>query len=246
MGISFSIYATLKCRCYYVIKWVAHNLGTLFYWPLKWAFLAVILGHCVCSAALLLPISRCNGLNLGALDALFGLKEGEIKKWGKIFMSGRYFSSSWLGKKISLVLRPNSQCMHADCCFFATSINREIIPQHPSTSNKNEKTVTTLIKILFSLVTCVSDKLSDFASSFLSAPTTYWFFSKACSNFNNCDGENAVRILLGFLNGSRNSGKCGPGNVYSTEILIRCMFKSNITLLANGANKCAKQTHVGL
>ncbi len=61
------------------------------------------------------------------------------------------------------------------------------------------------------MFTCVSDKLSDLASSFLSWPTTYWFFSNACSSLSSWEGENAVRILFGFRNGSRNSGRCGPG-----------------------------------
>lgn len=49
--------------------------------------------------------------------------------------------------------------------------------------------------------TCVSDKFNACANAFLSAPTTYWLLSNACSNFNNCPGENAVRTRFGFLNG---------------------------------------------
>ena len=60
-------------------------------------------------------------------------------------------------------------------------------------------------------LTCVSDKLRCFASSLRSAPTTYWFFSKACSNFNSWLGLKAVRILFGLRKGSKNSGKWGPG-----------------------------------
>ena len=59
-------------------------------------------------------------------------------------------------------------------------------------------------------LTCVSDKLRFLASSFLSAPTTYWFFSNACSNFSSWLGLKAVRILFGLRNGSKNSGKWGP------------------------------------
>ena len=59
-------------------------------------------------------------------------------------------------------------------------------------------------------LTCVSDKLMVLASSFRSAPTTYWFFSNACSNFSSWLGLKAVRILFGFRNGSKNSGKWGP------------------------------------
>ena len=60
--------------------------------------------------------------------------------------------------------------------------------------------------------TCVSDKLSDLASSFLSCPTTYWFFSNACSSFKSWEGEKAVRIRLGLRKGNKNSGKLGPEN----------------------------------
>ena len=59
-------------------------------------------------------------------------------------------------------------------------------------------------------LTCVSDKLRCLASSLRSAPTTYWFFSKACSNFNSWLGLKAVRILFGLRKGSKNSGKWGP------------------------------------
>lgn len=59
------------------------------------------------------------------------------------------------------------------------------------------------------IFTCVSDKFSDFASSFLSWPTTYWFFSKACSSLSSWLGEKAVLILFGFLKGRRNSGSPG-------------------------------------
>ena len=60
------------------------------------------------------------------------------------------------------------------------------------------------------ILTWVSDKFRCFASSLRSAPTTYWFFSKACSNFNSWLGLKAVRILFGLRKGSRNSGKWGP------------------------------------
>ena len=63
---------------------------------------------------------------------------------------------------------------------------------------------------LFLFLTCVSDKLRCLASSLRSAPTTYWFFSKACSNFNSWLGLKAVRILFGLRKGSKNSGKWGP------------------------------------
>ena len=59
------------------------------------------------------------------------------------------------------------------------------------------------------VVTWVSDKFSVLASSFRSWPTTYWFFSKACSSLSSWDGEKAVRMRLGFLKGSRNSGRPG-------------------------------------
>lgn len=59
-------------------------------------------------------------------------------------------------------------------------------------------------------LTWVSDKLRFLASSLRSAPTTYWFFSKACSNFNSWLGLKAVRILFGLRKGSRNSGRWGP------------------------------------
>ena len=55
-----------------------------------------------------------------------------------------------------------------------------------------------------------TSKLIVLASSFRSAPTTYWFFSNACSNFSSWLGLKAVRILFGFRNGSKNSGKWGP------------------------------------
>ena len=60
-----------------------------------------------------------------------------------------------------------------------------------------------------SIITWVSDKCSVLARSFLSWPTTYWLFSKACSSLRSCEGEKAVRIRLGFLKGSRNSGRPG-------------------------------------
>ena len=68
-----------------------------------------------------------------------------------------------------------------------------------------------LFKLYFQGLTWVSDRLRLCASCFLSWPTTYWFFSKACSSFSSCDGLNAVRIRFGFRNGSRNAGKSGPG-----------------------------------
>ena len=68
----------------------------------------------------------------------------------------------------------------------------------------------TLFNMGSCLLTCVSDKLRVLASSFRSAPTTYWFFSNACSNFSSWLGLKAVRILFGFRNGSKNSGKWGP------------------------------------
>lgn len=51
--------------------------------------------------------------------------------------------------------------------------------------------------------TCVSVKFNAWARAFRSAPTTYWLLSNACSNFNNCPGENAVRTRFGFLNGCK-------------------------------------------
>ena len=59
-------------------------------------------------------------------------------------------------------------------------------------------------------ITWVSDKFNNFANSFLSCPTTYWFFSKACSSLRSWLGEKAVRILFGFRKGKRNSGRWGP------------------------------------
>ena len=64
--------------------------------------------------------------------------------------------------------------------------------------------------VFFVQLTWVSDRLRFLASSFLSCPTTYWFFSNACSSFKSWFGENAVRIRLGFRKGSKNSGKLGP------------------------------------
>ena len=75
-------------------------------------------------------------------------------------------------------------------------------------------------------LTWVSERLRFLASSFLSCPTTYWFFSKACSNFNSWFGENAVRIRFGFRNGSKNSGKFGPGRRQHVKILSISLWKS--------------------
>ena len=77
----------------------------------------------------------------------------------------------------------------------------------------------TLFNMGSCLLTCVSDKLRVLASSFRSAPTTYWFFSNACSNFSSWLGLKAVRILFGLRNGSKNSGKWGP------EILRKIFIK---------------------
>ena len=69
-----------------------------------------------------------------------------------------------------------------------------------------------------SLITWVSDKCSVLASSFLSWPTTYWLFSKACSSLSSWEGEKAVRIRLGFLKGNRNSGRPGgPETEYTVS-----------------------------
>ena len=68
-------------------------------------------------------------------------------------------------------------------------------------------------------LTWVSERLRFLASSFLSCPTTYWFFSNACSSFNNWFGEKAVRIRFGFRNGSKNSGKFGPEKRQHVKIL---------------------------
>jgi len=68
-------------------------------------------------------------------------------------------------------------------------------------------------------LTCVSDKLSDLASSFLSAPTTYWFFSKACSSLSNWLGLKAVRMRLGLRKGRRNSGKWGPAREIGEQLM---------------------------
>ena len=78
----------------------------------------------------------------------------------------------------------------------------------------------TLFNMGSCLLTCVSDKLRVLASSFRSAPTTYWFFSNACSNFSSWLGLKAVRILFGFRNGSKNSGKWGPRIIRVENILI--------------------------
>ena len=83
---------------------------------------------------------------------------------------------------------------------------------------KQKRSVISIFKIgcdnsRVKIFTCVSDKLRDFASSFLSCPTTYWFFSKACSSFNNWLGEKAVRILFGLRKGNKNSGRWGPEEI---------------------------------
>ena len=77
---------------------------------------------------------------------------------------------------------------------------------------ENEKVIIAATQYLLqvTIFTCVSERFKDFASSFRSCPTTYWFFSKACSSFKSWLGEKAVRIRLGFLKGRRNSGNCGP------------------------------------
>ena len=49
------------------------------------------------------------------------------------------------------------------------------------------------------------------ANCFLSAPTTYWFFSKASSNFSNWFGLNAVLILFGLRYGWKS--RWDPGNI---------------------------------
>ena len=96
-------------------------------------------------------------------------------------------------------------------------------------NNSLKLSVFNLIKYVYYVFTCVSDKLRFLASSFRSAPTTYWLFSKECSNFSIWLGLKDVRILFGLLNGSKNSGKWGPriirGNILNIKYsLIRQNF----------------------
>ena len=103
-----------------------------------------------------------------------------------------------------------------------------------------------LIKYVYYVFTCVSDKLRFLASSFRSAPTTYWLFSKECSNFSIWLGLKDVRILFGLLNGSKNSGKWGPriirGNILNIKYsLIRqnVLFPfENPTMIHTAINPC--------
>ena len=104
----------------------------------------------------------------------------------------------------------------------------------------------TLFNMGSCLLTCVSDKLRVLASSFRSAPTTYWLFSKECSNFSIWLGLKDVRILFGLLNGSKNSGKWGPrikrGNILNMKYsLIRqkfCFHFENPTMIHTAINPC--------
>ena len=84
----------------------------------------------------------------------------------------------------------------------------------------------------FLQLTWVSDRLRFLASSFLSCPTTYWFFSKACSSFRSWFGENAVRIRLGFRKGNKNSGKLGPAKRTFRKLNL-CSHISNNHILLN-------------
>lgn len=73
--------------------------------------------------------------------------------------------------------------------------------------------------------TWVSDKLSACARAFRSAPTTYWLLSNACSNFNSCDGENAVRTRFGFRNG------CSKKSVINKKNYENKSFKTLLSIL---------------
>ena len=100
--------------------------------------------------------------------------------------------------------------------FFISQIGRPYTIFHPKTA------YLIIIEENLIFLTCVSDKLRCLASSLRSAPTTYWFFSKACSNFNSWLGLKAVRILFGLRKGSKNSGKWGPEIKKNPRIKKRC------------------------
>lgn len=86
-------------------------------------------------------------------------------------------------------------------------ITRNYIAKSFSVASHEKKSNRVVVKINIQLYryiyifTCVSDKFRAWARAFLSAPTTYWLLSNACSNFSNWPGENAVRTRFGFRNG---------------------------------------------
>lgn len=72
----------------------------------------------------------------------------------------------------------------------------------------------------FRTFTCVSVRLSVFASAFRSDPTTYWLPSNAFSNSSSCIGWNAVRIRFGFRYGCKKISTREKRKKWTTKILI--------------------------
>lgn len=111
--------------------------------------------------------------------------------------------------------------MIISCC---KGIHINQIYKYATQSNLQTHTINNNI-----IVTCVSDKLSAWASALRSAPTTYWLLSNACSNFSSCDGENAVRTRFGFRNGwSRKSGRKKRQNILDRSQNTLYFYKTSL------------------